>query len=106
MGLEEVQQVGKATGREAVAAALRLRHSVWRLIHNGLAAIVVMATVIHALQIEGAMEPGSKWMLCMAVVAATGVALLHLRVVRPFRAWRERGPRRGAKRALPKTGVG
>jgi hypothetical protein len=62
--------------------------------------------VIHALQIEGAMELGSKGMLCMAVAAATGVALLDLRVVRPFRAWRERGRTRGAKRALPKPGVG
>ncbi len=51
------------------------------------------------------MEPGSKWMLCMAVVAATGVALLDLRVVRPFRAWREGGPKLGAKRALSKPGV-
>jgi hypothetical protein len=85
---------------------LVLRHSVWRLIHNGLAAIVVVATVIHALQIEGAMEPVSKWMLCITVVAATGVALLGLRVVRPFRAWRERGPKRGAKRVLLKPGVG
>jgi predicted ferric reductase len=85
---------------------LRLGHSVWRLIHNGLAAIVVAATVIHALQIEGAMEVISKWMLCMAVVAATSVALLDLRVVRPFRAWRERGPKRDAKRGLPKRGVG
>ena len=58
---------------------LGLRHSVWRLIHNGLAAIVVVATVIHALQIEGAMEPAHKWMLCMAVLAAMGVALLDLR---------------------------
>jgi predicted ferric reductase len=85
---------------------LGLLHSVWRLIHNGLAAIVVVATVIHALQIEGAMEPGSKWMLCMAVVAATGLALLDLRVVRPFRAWREGGSKRGVTRALPKRGVG
>ena len=85
---------------------LGLRHSRWRLIHNGVAAIVVVATVIHALQIEGAMEPVSKWMLCMAVVAATGVALLDLRVVRPFRAWRERGLRRDAKRVLPKPSVG
>jgi predicted ferric reductase len=85
---------------------LGLRHSVWRLIHNGLAALVIAATVIHALQIEGAMEPVSKWMLSIAVVAATGVALLDLRVVRPFRAWRERGPKRGAKRVLPKPGVG
>ncbi len=84
---------------------LGLRYSVWRLIHNGLAAMVVVATVIHALQIEGAMEPASKWMLCMAVVAATGVALLDLRVLRPFRAWRERAPNRGAERASPKPGV-
>jgi hypothetical protein len=85
---------------------LGLRHSVWRLIHNGLAAIVVVATVIHALQIEGAMELGSKWMLCGAVVAATGVALLDLRVLRPFRARRERGPKRGAEPGLPKPNVG
>jgi len=68
------------------------RYPVWRLIHNGLAAIVVVATVIHALQIEGAMEPGSKWMLCIAVVAATGVALLDLRLVRPILNRRDRAP--------------
>lgn len=84
---------------------LGLRHTVWRLIHNGLAGIVVVATVIHALQIEGAMELGSKWMLCMAVVAATGVVLLDLRVLRPIRARRERRPELRAKRALPKSRV-
>jgi predicted ferric reductase len=61
-----------------------LRHSVWQLIHNSLAAIVVITTVIHALQIEGAMELSSKWTLCMAVVTATGVALVDMRIVRPF----------------------
>ena len=76
---------------------LGLRHSVWRLIHNGLAAVVVVATVIHALQIEGAMELGSKWMLCMAVVAATGVALLDLRVVRPILKRRDRALGRDAR---------
>jgi predicted ferric reductase len=85
---------------------LGLRHSVWRLVHNGLAAFVVVATVTHALQIEGAMEPVSKGILCMAVVAATGVALLDLRVLRPIRAWRERGPKRGARRVLPKSSIG
>jgi predicted ferric reductase len=85
---------------------LGLGHSVWRLIHNGLGAIVVVATVIHALQIEGAMEPISKWMLCVAILAATGVVLLDLRVVRPFRAWRVRSPSRSAKRVLPKRGFG
>lgn len=66
------------------------RHSVWRLVHNGLAAVVVVATIIHALQIEGAMELASKWMLCMAAAGATGAVLFDLRIVRPFRVWRDR----------------
>ncbi|CAA9329990.1 MAG: hypothetical protein AVDCRST_MAG90-1438 [uncultured Microvirga sp.] len=75
---------------------LGLRIAAWRLIHNGLAAIVVVATVIHALQIEGAMEPGSKWMLCIAVLATTCVAFLDLRVVRPILKRRGRAPSRNA----------
>ena len=73
---------------------LGLRHSVWRLVHNGLAAIVVVATVVHALQIDGAMEPITKWMLCVAVLAATALALMDLRVVRPYRAWQARASKR------------
>jgi predicted ferric reductase len=69
---------------------LGVRHSVWRLIHNGLAAVVVVATAIHAVQIEGAMEPSSKWLLCAAVLAATAVALVDLRLLRPLRARRDR----------------
>ncbi|MBW8637450.1 ferric reductase-like transmembrane domain-containing protein [Hoeflea sp. WL0058] len=61
-----------------------LRYATWRLVHNGLAAIVVAATVTHALQIEGAMETVSKWGLCIAVVAATGATLIDLRLIRPF----------------------
>ncbi|HEV2602775.1 MAG TPA: ferric reductase, partial [Microvirga sp.] len=61
------------------------------------AAIVVVATVIHALQIEGAMEPVSKWMLCMAVVTVTGVALLDLWVMRPLRAHRARASQQAGK---------
>ena len=83
-----------------------LRYSVWRLIHNGLAAIVVVATVIHALQIEGAMEPVSKWMLCMAVVGTTGVALLDLRVVRPILRRRDRNRTPGGRRLLSPPGAG
>ncbi|MFO1150552.1 MAG: ferric reductase-like transmembrane domain-containing protein [Alsobacter sp.] len=71
---------------------LRMRYSAWRLIHNGLAAIVVAATVIHALQIEGAMEPRTKWMLCLAALCSTGIVLLNLRILQPFRAWRARRP--------------
>ena len=83
-----------------------LRYSVWRLIHNGLAAIVVVATVIHALQIEGAMEPVSKWILCMAVVVTTGVALLDLRVVRPILRRRDRDRKPGGERLLSPPGAG
>jgi len=63
---------------------LRLRYSNWRLIHNGLALTVVVATVIHALQIEGAMEIFSKWALCLAVLIAVGATLLHQRLIKPL----------------------
>jgi predicted ferric reductase len=63
---------------------LKLRYSNWRLLHNGLALIVVVATVIHALQIEGAMETVSKWVLCLAVLIAAGATLLHQRVIKPL----------------------
>ncbi|MGE3066951.1 MAG: ferric reductase-like transmembrane domain-containing protein [Hyphomicrobiaceae bacterium] len=72
----------------AVLVALRgrlgIRYSVWRLIHNGLALVVVVATVVHAVQIEGAMEAISKWLLCIAALLATVLTLLHLRVIRPL----------------------
>ena len=61
-----------------------LAHATWRIVHNVLAAIVVVATVIHALQIEGAMEVYSKWLLCLAALAATAAALTGLRVIRPL----------------------
>ncbi|WP_118136635.1 ferric reductase-like transmembrane domain-containing protein [Oceanicella sp. SM1341] len=57
----------------------------WRLVHNALALLVVVATVLHALQIEGAMEAFSKAGLCLAALAATLVALADLRVLRPLR---------------------
>ena len=67
---------------------LGLRYSTWFLLHNALALVVVVATVIHALQIEGAMEIVSKWALCLAALTATSVALLDLRVVKPLMRWR------------------
>jgi predicted ferric reductase len=72
---------------------LGLRYPAWRLIHNGLALVVVAATVIHALQIEGAMGTMSKWALCLAVLLATGMTLLDLRVIRPFFGWRTKAKR-------------
>lgn len=69
---------------------LGLRPAVWRIIHNALAATVVAASVVHALQIEGAMEPGFKIVLCTAAVAATATAIVDLQLLKPLRAWRER----------------
>lgn len=54
---------------------LRLRPRGWRLGHTALAAMIVAGTAIHALLIEGAMEPLSKAVLCALVVAVTMVVL-------------------------------
>ena len=50
---------------------LRLRPRRWRLGHRVLVMVTVLATVIHALLIEGTMETISKAALCLLVVAAT-----------------------------------
>jgi predicted ferric reductase len=77
-----------------------LRFAIWRLVHNVIGAIVVVAVIVHALQIEGAMEPTSKWMLCIAVAVSTSVALFDLRVVKPLIRWRARSQRGTAVDAL------
>lgn len=91
----------------AILVLLRRRtglgHTAWRLIHNGVGAVVVVATVVHALQIEGAMEPWSKWLLCIAVVATMGVALFDLRILRPMQ--RRRGSREALVRLPVSTGA-
>ncbi|WP_210410544.1 ferric reductase-like transmembrane domain-containing protein [Oceanicola sp. D3] len=70
----------------ATAALVALRRRIapprWRWAHNALAALVVLATVLHAVQIEGAMELVSKWALCLAALAATAAALVDLRLLR------------------------
>ncbi|MCO6381340.1 ferric reductase-like transmembrane domain-containing protein [Oceanicola sp. 502str15] len=65
-----------------VALRRRLAPRRWRWAHNALAALVVLATVLHAVQIEGAMELISKWVLCLATLAATAAALVDLRLLR------------------------
>ena len=69
----------------ALRRRLGLRYPVWRLIHNLLALMVVVATVIHALQIEGAMGALSKWALCLVVLVVTAGALLEQRLIQPLR---------------------
>jgi hypothetical protein len=83
-------------GVTALLVALRRRvpYRTWRLVHNGLALVVAVAVVVHAVQIEGAMGLWSKWALCLAVLAATAVALADLRLLRPLSARRRQAAAR------------
>ena len=72
----------------ALRSRLGWRFRLWRLAHGSLALVTILGTVVHALLIEGAMEPVSKAVLCLV---ALGAALA---------AWRglpdgSRAPRRG-----------
>lgn len=53
--------------------------------HSILVAIVVLSGAAHALLIDGTMEPVSKGILCIAVIAATLKTLYDKRVWRIFR---------------------
>lgn len=59
---------------------LRLKWWVWRLGHTSLAAITVVGTIVHVLLIEGTMEPVTKVLLCILVLAAVLKVLIDLRV--------------------------
>ena len=54
-----------------------------------LAAVIVPASVIHAMLVEGTMETVSKAMLCALVLAAAIKVMVDLRV------WRKRATLRG-----------
>lgn len=77
-----------ALGLTALLVALRKRLAftdmTWKIIHNLLAVVVVISSVIHAVMIDGAMGSLSKQLLCICVVVATCLITLHLRVLRPY----------------------
>ena len=52
----------------------------WRAVHGLFALLIVAGTVVHALQIEGAMEPFSKAALCLAAVVAMLWTVWKLRI--------------------------
>ncbi len=79
-----------AAGLAALRGRVRLRPHVWRIGHTLLVAIVAVGTVVHALLIEGTMEPVSKAALCGLVLAATA------KVVFDLRAWSLLSRGRGA----------
>lgn len=64
----------------ALRKLLRLRLRTWRIGHTALAVVVVLGSAVHAMLIEGTMEPVSKALLCALVLAATIKAMVDLRV--------------------------
>lgn len=63
----------------AMRRRLRLRTRHWRFAHTALATVVVVGSVIHAMQIEGTMGTASKAMLCALALAATAWVVVDLR---------------------------
>ena len=67
----------------ALLAALRRRMrsqlNRWRFAHTALTAVVVVSSVIHAMQIEGTMGTASKATLCALTLAATVWVIVDLR---------------------------
>ena len=64
---------------------LAIKPALWRLGHTILAATVVGGSVVHALLIDGTMEPVSKAGLCLLAVLATAKVIMDLRVWASFR---------------------
>ncbi|MEL7466824.1 MAG: ferric reductase-like transmembrane domain-containing protein [Pseudomonadota bacterium] len=58
---------------------LRLRPATWRVAHLALTSIVIIGSIVHAMQIEGTMETVSKIILCALVLAATVKILADVR---------------------------
>ncbi|MEM6482832.1 MAG: ferric reductase-like transmembrane domain-containing protein [Pseudomonadota bacterium] len=65
----------------AARAWLRLPPRIWRLAHTALVVIATLGTIVHALLIEGTMEPISKAILCVLAMAALFKTLRDLRSV-------------------------
>ena len=61
----------------ALLVTLRRRLSplTWRIVHTSLVGIVVLGGVIHAMLIEGTMEPTTKAVLCGLAIVATIAAI-------------------------------
>ncbi|KPF69713.1 hypothetical protein IP69_10205 [Bosea sp. AAP35] len=64
---------------------LRLGYKPWRIVHSVLAVALAGSSVVHAIQIEGAMEDYSKLAICLATLAATTAAVLEINLFVPMR---------------------
>ncbi len=70
----------------AAALLARFRHylslRLWRWGHTVLVVVVVLGTVVHAVQITGTMEPYSKAVLSLGLIGALGLAIARRKVWR------------------------
>jgi len=78
LGVIAMWALAVAAGLAAWRRRLRLRPQTWRHLHAGVAFVAVLGTVGHVMLIEGTMEPVSKTLLCMCVLAAAGAVLVKL----------------------------
>ena len=79
-GVTAMWAVAATAGLVALRRRMRLRPANWAAVHNALALVVVLGTVIHAVQIEGTMGALSKWALCAAALAAAVAAVARARL--------------------------
>ncbi|MHB2169592.1 ferric reductase-like transmembrane domain-containing protein [Alsobacter sp. R-9] len=78
-GVVAMWAVFAAAALAAVRTRLRMSPKVWRVGHTVLAIVIVVGTVVHALLVEGTMEPLSKAAFCGLVLLATASVVMQLR---------------------------
>ncbi len=84
-GVAAMWAVAATAALVALRRRMRLRPATWAALHNALALVVVLGTVIHAVRIEGTMGTASKWALCAVVVLAAVAAVARARLGAPRR---------------------
>lgn len=65
--------------------AFRLRYEQWRLLHGGLALMIVFVGIVHAIQVSHYLAPLWKKVVLAALIAAAMYLVFHTRLVRPWR---------------------
>ncbi|NJS38848.1 MAG: ferric reductase, partial [Rhodobacteraceae bacterium] len=71
-------------GVAALRRRFRGRLPLWRRVHTALAAVVVVASVVHAMLVVGTMETISKILLCAVILVVAG------KVIADRRGWTAR----------------
>ncbi len=80
-GVVAMWAVFAAAGLAALRTHIRIPPKAWRVGHTALAVVIVVGSVVHAVLVDGTMEPLSKAAFCILVLLAT------TKVVFDLRAW-------------------